>query len=200
MKKIAVLVLCLTVLLSGCAVSAIAPGQAGVRYGLGGLKAAFAGEPALDLTHLNAIVEAAENDTTSGVRLYLENEGQVYAELIVTADADRVAIVANGQSSGSKVYTITDPDTVQAVAEAIDGLTGEPLPDFDNMTDEEWEAYWAQVEEEMGDIEAPEMTEEEIRQNVNMAINYFVSLLKKNWQNLKSAYIKTTMGKPQRLY
>eukprot|EP00742_Colponemidia_sp_Colp-10_P002752 GILJ01002942.1.p1 GENE.GILJ01002942.1~~GILJ01002942.1.p1 ORF type:complete len:216 (+),score=58.01 GILJ01002942.1:122-769(+) len=45
-----------------------------------------------------------------------------------------------------------------------------------------------------------EMTEEEIRQNVNMAINYFVSLLKKNWQNLKSAYIKTTMGKPQRLY
>lgn len=45
-----------------------------------------------------------------------------------------------------------------------------------------------------------EMSEEEIRQNVNMAINYFVSLLKKNWQNLKSAYIKTSMGKPQRLY
>ena len=45
-----------------------------------------------------------------------------------------------------------------------------------------------------------DMTEEEIRQNVNMAINFLVSLLKKNWQNLKSAYIKTTMGKPQRLY
>lgn len=45
-----------------------------------------------------------------------------------------------------------------------------------------------------------EMTEEEIRQNVNMAVNFLVSLLKKNWQNLKSVYIKTSMGKPQRIY
>ena len=44
------------------------------------------------------------------------------------------------------------------------------------------------------------MKEEEIRQNTTLAINYFVSLLKKNWQNLKSAYLKSTMGKPQRLY
>lgn len=44
------------------------------------------------------------------------------------------------------------------------------------------------------------MKEEEIRQNATLAINYFVSLLKKNWQNLKSAYLKSTMGKPQRLY
>jgi large subunit ribosomal protein L10Ae len=44
------------------------------------------------------------------------------------------------------------------------------------------------------------MKEEEVRQNTILAINYFVSLLKKNWQNLKSAYLKSTMGKPQRLY
>jgi len=44
------------------------------------------------------------------------------------------------------------------------------------------------------------MKEEELRQNSVMAINYFVSLLKKSWQSLKSAYIKSTMGKPQRLY
>lgn len=45
-----------------------------------------------------------------------------------------------------------------------------------------------------------EMTEEQIRQNTVMTINFLVSLLKKNWQNLKSCYIKTTMGKPQRIY
>ena len=44
------------------------------------------------------------------------------------------------------------------------------------------------------------MKEEELRQNTTMALNFFVSLLKKNWQNLKSAYLKSTMGKPQRLY
>jgi len=45
-----------------------------------------------------------------------------------------------------------------------------------------------------------EMTEDQIRQNTVMALNFLVSLLKKNWQNLKSAYIKSTMGKPQRIY
>jgi len=44
------------------------------------------------------------------------------------------------------------------------------------------------------------MTEEELRQNINMSINFLVSLLKKGWQNIKSLYIKTSMGKPERLY
>jgi len=44
------------------------------------------------------------------------------------------------------------------------------------------------------------LSEDQVRQNVNMAINFLVSLLKKNWQNLKSAYIKTTMGKSYRIY
>jgi len=45
-----------------------------------------------------------------------------------------------------------------------------------------------------------QMKEEEIRQNTVLALNFLISLLKKGWQNLKSAYIKTTMGKPQRIY
>ena len=40
----------------------------------------------------------------------------------------------------------------------------------------------------------------QILENVKLAINFLVSLLKKNWQNVKVLYIKSTMGKPQRLY
>merc|ERR1712027_28980 len=44
------------------------------------------------------------------------------------------------------------------------------------------------------------MNEDQIVQNLNLSINFLVSLLKKNWQNVKSLYIKSTMGAPQRLY
>lgn len=44
------------------------------------------------------------------------------------------------------------------------------------------------------------MSETEIRTNIMYAVNFLVSLLKKNWQNVKCLYIKTTMGKPVRLY
>ncbi len=33
-----------------------------------------------------------------------------------------------------------------------------------------------------------------------MSVNFLVSLLKKNWQNVRCLYIKSSMGKPQRLY
>ncbi|XP_054149898.1 60S ribosomal protein L10a [Melozone crissalis] len=44
------------------------------------------------------------------------------------------------------------------------------------------------------------MTEDELVYNIHLAINFLVSLLKKNWQNVRALYIKSTMGKPQRLY
>lgn len=44
------------------------------------------------------------------------------------------------------------------------------------------------------------LAERELFINIQMAINFLVSLLKKNWQNVKTLYIKSTMGKPVRLY
>merc|ERR1711874_46288 len=44
------------------------------------------------------------------------------------------------------------------------------------------------------------MTDDQLVQNLNLSINFLVSLLKKNWQNVKSLTIKSTMGKPQRIY
>ena len=45
-----------------------------------------------------------------------------------------------------------------------------------------------------------EQTEKEIFVNTQTSINFLVSLLKKNWQDVKVLYLKSTMGKPQRLY
>merc|ERR1711899_678263 len=44
------------------------------------------------------------------------------------------------------------------------------------------------------------MTEDELVQNIHLAVNFLVSLLKKHWQNVRSLYIKSTMGPAQRLY
>merc|ERR1711881_22114 len=49
----------------------------------------------------------------------------------------------------------------------------------------------------VGDVN---MNDDQLVQNINMSINFLVSLLKKQWQNVRSLHIKTTMGKPQRLY
>jgi len=44
------------------------------------------------------------------------------------------------------------------------------------------------------------MTEPELATNIMMAVNFLVSLLKKNWQNVRSLYIKSSMGKPVRIF
>jgi len=44
------------------------------------------------------------------------------------------------------------------------------------------------------------MTPEELEVNIKMSINFLISLLKKQYQNVKMLSVKTTMGKPQRLY
>ncbi|XP_055284074.1 60S ribosomal protein L10a-like [Moschus berezovskii] len=44
------------------------------------------------------------------------------------------------------------------------------------------------------------MTDDELVYNMHLAVNFLVYLLKKNWQNFRALYIKSTMGKSQRLY
>ncbi|XP_053955189.1 60S ribosomal protein L10a-2 [Anastrepha ludens] len=45
-----------------------------------------------------------------------------------------------------------------------------------------------------------DMKPDELVQNIHLSINFLVSLLKKNWQNVRSLHIKSSMGPPQRLY
>jgi large subunit ribosomal protein L10Ae len=45
-----------------------------------------------------------------------------------------------------------------------------------------------------------QMTEDELVANIMLSINFLVSLLKKNWQNVKSLFIKSSMGTPHRLF
>merc|ERR1719476_656228 len=44
------------------------------------------------------------------------------------------------------------------------------------------------------------MTDEEIVQQIIVAVNFLVSLLKKGWQNIKAIYMKSTMGPAHRLF
>lgn len=44
------------------------------------------------------------------------------------------------------------------------------------------------------------MPEEDVTANIVLAVNFLVSLLKKNWQNVKSLHVKSTMGKPKRIF
>ena len=45
-----------------------------------------------------------------------------------------------------------------------------------------------------------DMSKEEIILNIQLAVNFLVSLLKKNWQNVKKLYVKSTMGPAQQIY
>merc|ERR1712032_844509 len=44
------------------------------------------------------------------------------------------------------------------------------------------------------------MEQQQVLENLKLSINFLVSLLKKNWQNVKRLYIKSTMGKQEQLY
>jgi large subunit ribosomal protein L10Ae len=44
------------------------------------------------------------------------------------------------------------------------------------------------------------MSADDLTANIGLAINFLVSLLKKNWQNVRSLYIKSSMGPSQRLF
>eukprot|EP00164_Ancoracysta_twista_P000794 GFYU01001042.1.p1 GENE.GFYU01001042.1~~GFYU01001042.1.p1 ORF type:complete len:222 (+),score=75.66 GFYU01001042.1:26-667(+) len=45
-----------------------------------------------------------------------------------------------------------------------------------------------------------DLSDDQLTHNITLAVNFLVSLLKKNWQNVRSLNVKTTMGKPVRIY
>jgi len=44
------------------------------------------------------------------------------------------------------------------------------------------------------------MSPEHVSLNVQLALNFLASLLKKNWQNIKVVYIKSSMGPPFQIF
>ncbi|MCL4114909.1 UNVERIFIED_CONTAM: hypothetical protein GTU68_039270 [Idotea baltica] len=44
------------------------------------------------------------------------------------------------------------------------------------------------------------LSEEDLRQNITMTINFLVSLTKKGWQNVGTLHIKTSMGKSIKIF
>eukprot|EP01008_Symbiontida_sp_HLA12_P003001 NODE_932_length_707_cov_687.080479_g923_i0.p1 GENE.NODE_932_length_707_cov_687.080479_g923_i0~~NODE_932_length_707_cov_687.080479_g923_i0.p1 ORF type:complete len:193 (-),score=42.72 NODE_932_length_707_cov_687.080479_g923_i0:128-673(-) len=45
-----------------------------------------------------------------------------------------------------------------------------------------------------------DMEQQKVKQNITLAINFLVSLLKKNWQNIKAIHVKSTWGHSHRIY
>lgn len=44
------------------------------------------------------------------------------------------------------------------------------------------------------------LSADELMKNIQLSVNFLVSLLKKNWQNVKTLHIKSSMGPVQRIY
>merc|ERR1719174_2505469 len=45
-----------------------------------------------------------------------------------------------------------------------------------------------------------EMSDQQVYANTQITVNFLVSLLKKNWQNIKTLHVKSTMGSSNRIY
>lgn len=45
-----------------------------------------------------------------------------------------------------------------------------------------------------------DQSEEHLRQNITMGINFLVSLMKKGWQNVGTLHLKTSMGKSYKIF
>jgi len=45
-----------------------------------------------------------------------------------------------------------------------------------------------------------QMSTDELMTNVQLTVNFLISLLKKGWQNVRSLHLKSTMGKSNRIY
>lgn len=44
------------------------------------------------------------------------------------------------------------------------------------------------------------MAQDELVSNISLGVNFLVSLLKKNWQNVRSLTVKSSMGKVNKVF
>ena len=96
--------------------------------------------------------------------------------------AEAKAAVAKCRAAGIQVVMITGdhPDTATAIVREIGIASANDVA--------------------TAGVELDKMSDDELVANTMLSINFLVSLLKKNWQNVKSLYIKTSMSPATRIY
>lgn len=193
MKKLIALTLCLMLLLSGCAYAG-GPGE-GLR--LRDMLCSNGTEDVLDAQGLSAALEYGHNDDVMGLRLTVSKDDGEANEAVLALVDDTLLLTLDGSTGESYVYAITDPEVVSTAAETLAGLfpeaDGEPMPDFENMTEEEMEQYMAQLEQELEEMgltgEGAELTPEQERELEETTIK-----LERFQELIESC---TTAGEPQ---
>ena len=171
MKKLIVLMMCVTLLLSGCA--AVTAEGPGTGFQIGDLVVTSAEGDVLDLTGLTFNYELAESDTGMGTRCHISADGQESADVIFALVGQYLYVSLPG-AEATHNYALDQAKVSQVLTEAIENISNEVngiLPaifpgttmptdeapeeygDVPEMTDEELEAAMAELEEAMAEME-----------------------------------------------
>ena len=164
MKKLIALALCMLLLLSGCAYE----GGAGGGMQLRDMLYAEGQEHIVDMRGLSAALEYGRSGDVSGVRLAVSKDDGSASQAVLALVDDAMLLTLDCAAGGSYAYVIEDPGMTDALEEGLAGLLpAEEDAAFGEMTDEELEAYMAELEKQLESMGLPDdsegMTPEEER-------------------------------------